>query len=165
MDGYGDEPVSLTRAMPVLLLLLAGCDERTVSTGDRLPVEIGGRTFNLELALTSESRYQGLSDRRQIPPDGGMLFVFPNARELTFVMRKCVVPIDLVYLGPGGHVVSMHRMKTQPYDTPPDELTPYHSGWPAQFAIELAGGTLDRLELKVGQKVRLPLSRLKAGTE
>ena len=120
-------------------------------------VEIDGRSFDLELALTPTQRYQGLSDRESIPADGGMLFVFPGAAERTFVMRRCLVPIDLIYLDAQGRVVRMHQMEVEPYYTPAVALTGYDSGAPAQFAIELAGGTLDGLDLSEGERVDVPM--------
>lgn len=152
--------------MFVACLTIAGCkSDAPVGSAGTQRIEIAGRAFDLELALDSAARYQGLSDRQSIPEDGGMLFVFPHARELTFVMRRCLVPIDLIFLAPNGRVVSMHRMPIEPYDTPEWRLKRYASGWPAQFAIELRGGTLDHLALELGQKVELPLEELKRRAE
>jgi len=120
-------------------------------------VEIDGRSFELELALTPTQRYRGLSDRESIPDDGGMLFVFPDAEERTFVMRRCLVPIDIIYLDASGRVVQMHEMAVESYYTPELALTGYPSGAPAQFAIELAGGTLDELDISQGDRVEVPL--------
>lgn len=119
-------------------------------------VTIEGRTFDLELALTPEARYQGLSDRPWIAPDGGMLFVFPDERRRAFVMRRCLVPIDLIYLDAEGRVLNVHRMEVEPYDRPEWLLTRYRSDGPAQYAIELAGGMLDELPLAAGDRVDLP---------
>jgi hypothetical protein len=41
-------------------------------------------------------------------------------------------------------------------------LSKYSSGYPAQFAIELKSGALDRLNIQVDQKIQLDLARLKA---
>src|SRR5690606_27892439 len=123
-------------------------------------VTLNGRTFELELALDDESRYRGLSGREHIPEDGGMLFVFPYAREVHFVMRDCPNPIDVVFLGPNGRVVSMHAMRPEP-GVPESQLTRYASRWPVQFAIELRGGTLAELALEPGQRVDLPIEELK----
>lgn len=146
------------------LLVAGGCSRpsQEVEPGAHtLAVTLGSRTFELELALTPEQRYQGLSDRPSIAADGGMLFVFPDARELAFVMRRCQAPIDIIFIGPGGHVVAMHEMQVEPADTPEEKLRRYGSGWPAQFAIELAGGTLRQLSLTVGEHIPLPLAQLK----
>lgn len=124
-------------------------------------VKLGGRTFNLELALDDQTRYQGLSDRAQITVDGGMLFVFPRPRRLAFVMRRCLVPIDLLLLDPGGRVIAMHSMQIEPYDTPERDLQRYGCEWPAQFAIELKAGTIDQIGIRTGHTVNLPLEDLK----
>ncbi|MEX0655447.1 MAG: DUF192 domain-containing protein [Phycisphaeraceae bacterium] len=128
-------------------------------------VEIAGRTFELELALTPASRHRGLSDRAEIAEDGGMLFVFPEPRQLSFVMRDCLVPIDLIYLDGAGRIVRTHAMEVEPYGRADWLLTPYHSGEPAQFVIELRGGMVADLGLRRGQRIDLPADELKARAE
>ena len=77
-----------------------------LSPGDtHLEVTIKGETFNLELALDEATRIQGLSDRPEIPADGGMLFAFTDEKIRAFVMRRCLVPIDIAYLNAQGEVV------------------------------------------------------------
>ncbi|MFI4862220.1 MAG: DUF192 domain-containing protein [Phycisphaerales bacterium JB063] len=130
----------------------------------RQSVEINGRTFDLELALTNSERFQGLSDRRSVDADGGMLFVYPSERSLGFVMRRCHVPIDIILLDAGGRVVAMHEMPViEPIGSEawfyPDQT--YSSDEPAQMAIEFRAGTLDALGLEVGDVIALPLEELK----
>lgn len=130
--------------------------------GPTQAVTLGGRRFELELAITREKVFRGLSDRMKIESDGGMLFVFKQPRVLEFVMRRCLVPIDIVFLDASGRITAMHEMKVEPYDTPEERLKRYSSRYAAQFAIELAGGTLRGLGLKVGDRVELPYADLKA---
>ncbi len=151
-----------TRMLILLLsLLLSACDRSNPAEDDTVRITIVGRAFTLELALDEEARVQGLSDREHIPEDGGMLFVFPRPQRLSFVMRRCLVPIDIIYLDATGRVVKTHAMKVEPYDTPDHRLTRYDSGYVAQFAVEVAGGTLETLGLKVGDKIDLPADSLK----
>ncbi len=145
----------------LMFAVLTGCGGVAETTPTHQRVVLGGRVFNLELALDGQARYQGLSDRREVSVEGGMLFVFPRAGVLQFVMRRCLVPIDLIFLGPNGRVVGTHAMVVEPFDRPEDELRRYTSRWPAQFAIELRGGTLGSFGLKPGTKVDLPLEALK----
>jgi len=152
-----------------------------------LPIEkvtISGKEFKLELANTDETRFKGLSGRATIPADGGMLFVFPARGVQThgFVMRDCPAPIDIIYLDASGRIVAMHKMVPEPPRTAAEKvlkqvpgypawtatnedyekrLRQYSSGFPSQFVIELAGNTLDSLNLKAGQKIELPFDRLK----
>src|SRR5690606_24546556 len=76
-------------------------------------VTIKNETFTLELALDEASRFQGLSDRAEIADDGGMLFVFPKEAIREFVMRRCLVPIDIAFLNAEGEVVWMHAMQVE----------------------------------------------------
>ena len=130
-------------------------------------VELGGETFYLEVANANAERFQGLSDRASIAEDGGMLFVFPDRKAgvQTFVMRDCLVPIDIAFLDEEGRVVRTHAMRVESANTPEMFLQRYSSGSRAQFAIEVAGGTLKRVGLERGDVVSLPLARLKAEAE
>lgn len=156
---------STSRSLTALLLLalllitgsLLGCEAQTPKPGDEtITANIAGERFELELALTSAERFKGLSGRREIAKDGGMLFVFKDAAPRYFVMRDCRVPIDIIFIGPGGRIVKMHEMQVEPPDTPEHELTRYDSQWPAQFVIELKAGSIRRLALEPGHKLDLP---------
>ena len=145
---------------------LIACGAATPTASDKtIDATIGGHDFTLQLALTNEQRYQGLSDVPEIAADGGMLFVFPGAARREFVMRRCLVPIDIIFLGPNGRIVNMHAMQVEPYDTPDYQLKRYPSRWPAQFAIELKGGTLATMNLQLGQFLNLPWRELEKLTE
>jgi len=132
---------------------------------ETVEVVIAGRTFHCELALTSDQRYQGLSDRKSVAEDGGMVFAFRYPQELGFVMRRCYVPIDILYLDSEGKVVSTHQMQViEPigglkWQNP---VSGYPSNGPSQFAVEIRGGLLDELSVNPGDQVQLPLKELKA---
>lgn len=155
--------------LPLLLALaltLSGCSDASPALSTPLTVDINGRRFHLELALTPQAQVQGLSDREEIAADGGMLFVFPREKPLGFVMRRCPVPIDVIFLGPTGRVLNWHEMQVEPPEVRDDpsrerDLKLYTSDAPGQFAIELKGGTTRTLGLKKGQKIELPLETLK----
>ncbi len=152
--------------LAVLFPLASGCSKgepsEQMTDGSHLSVTIKGETFNLELALNDETRIQGLSDRAEIAPDGGMLFAFSDEKRRMFVMRRCLVPIDIVYLDAQGEAVWMHAMQVEDEPNAPDNrLKQYDSHHPAQFAIEVRDGTLRRLGLRQGDRVDLPLEDLK----
>ncbi len=151
-----------------------GCDQETARDVER--VKIGGQTFFLELADAGDERLRGLSERTEIASDGGMLFVFPDEQVAVqnFVMRDCPIDIDIIYLDRNGRVVASHMMKAEPprgegegevgsttnmaYER---RLKKYSSKFPAQFVIELKGGTLPSLNIEEGQEIKLDLKRLK----
>lgn len=130
-------------------------------TGSIQKVRISGEVFQLELALDHASRKQGLSDRDHIASDGGMLFVFPTERQLSFVMRRCLVPIDILFLDGRGKVLNTHEMAVEPYETNDFQLKKYDSEGRAVFAIELSAGTIRRIGVSPRDMVEMPLIELK----
>ena len=138
-------------------------------------IKIDGTEFELEMALTDETRFHGLSGRTEIPEKGGMIFVFQRPISTGFVMRDCPVPIDIIFLNAGGRITAMHAMQPEPprsdaekANLPPfmgapewawtnplyeGRLKKYPSRASAQFAIELKGGTLAKMNLKPGQLI------------
>jgi len=156
--------------MIVMSALVLGCPGGEPSAGTShavfgenvLTVTIKGEVFHLELALDDASRLQGLSDRASIADDGGMLFVFSDEQNRAFVMRRCLVPIDIAFLDAQGQVVWMYAMQVEDDpDVPDNRLKPYISHYPAQFAIELKEGSIGRLGLRQEDRIDLPLEELK----
>lgn len=149
------------------VVLAVGCDEDRPADADTARVTIDGRDFFLELALDNATRTQGLSFREHIEPDGGMLFVFRNSSPRAFVMRDCFVPIDIIYLDASGRIVAMHEMQVErprgegegevgePNPEYEARLKQYSSRYDAQFVIELAGGTIETLNIDVGDLIEL----------
>lgn len=135
-------------------------------------VVIDGESFTLELAATPVLRNRGLMYRTHVPPDGGMLFVFPNAFVQSFWMTNCLVDIDIIFLDLDGRVTAYHHMVAEeprrPNETDEEyreRMTHYTSRVPAQFVIELAGGTLERLTIAEGDVIELDTTRLRALAE
>lgn len=131
-------------------------------------VRIAGETFKLEVAADDQSREHGLMGRKTIEPDRGMIFIFEHSLRRSFWMKNCITDIDLIFLDHRGRIVALHEMEAEPAREPDESETAYeqrlkhyYSRWPAQFAIELRKGTLDRLDLKIGGLIELDLKRLK----
>jgi len=155
-------------AAAALLLVAAGYSD--MHSADRLEtVVIAGETFELEVVADDATRRQGLMHRQSIPEHGGMLFVYPSCQIQSYWMGYCLVDIDIIFLDARGRVTAMHEMKAEaPRREDESEieyrerLRSYWSNYPSQFAIELKGGWLDRLDLHVEDKIELDLERLKA---
>lgn len=152
----------------MIFCVAAGC-ERLRSDPEAVTVQIGGEQFTVKVANDDAGRIQGLKGVTEISPDGGMIFIFPSCQPRSFWMADCLVDMDLVFLDAQGRVTATHTMHVE---APPraDEpraayerrLKRYESVYPAQFAIELKAGTLERLGIEVNSKIPLDLSRLKA---
>jgi uncharacterized membrane protein (UPF0127 family) len=159
----------------VIGLNLKGCDEKA---GDQVQaVRIDGKTFFLEVVDEPQKRFRGLGGRTHIDDNGGMLFVFPRpigTNNGGFVMRDCPIPIDIIFIDASGRVINWHHMAPEPPRGPDegepgtfdnqkyeDRLKRYPAEFPYQFAVELKGGTLEKLHLRKGEKLDLPVDALK----
>ena len=74
------------------------------------------------IADTSDLRYLGLSDTEYLPEDRGMLFVFDEVQELTFVMREMDFPIDIVYADDEGVITKIHHARAPGPDEDGNDL-------------------------------------------
>jgi uncharacterized membrane protein (UPF0127 family)/Skp family chaperone for outer membrane proteins len=112
-------------------------------------MQIGSKTYQLEIAGDQASREHGLMERNTLPADHGMIFVFSAASEQNFWMHHTRFPLDIIYVGANGRVVSIKTMK--PYDE-----TAVPSDGEAKYAIELNAGQAATTGLKPGDPVKIP---------
>jgi hypothetical protein len=140
----------------LLLALLAvwagGCGRDQQPTGPAA-VRIGDAVWEVELALDEPTRTRGLGGREEVPPGTGMLFVFPSERPLGFYMKDCLVPLDIAYIGEDLTVLDIRRMSVEP--DPSNPQVTYPSRFPAQYALEVAAGELEKAGVEPGDKVEL----------
>jgi len=82
--------------------------DKTVVTVQSTDCETLG-SVTAAIADTGDLRYTGLSDTESLPDNRGMLFVFDEQQDLTFVMREMDFPIDIVYADGDGVITSIHH--------------------------------------------------------
>jgi uncharacterized membrane protein (UPF0127 family) len=117
-------------------------------------VELGGKTFSVEIADTSEKQALGLMFRDSMPADEGMLFIFPNEAPRGFWMKNTRIPLDIMYFDKNLKLVSISA------DTPPCRVSrcpSYPSIAPAQYVLELNAGMAARLGVELGDTLTLDL--------
>ena len=72
-------------------------------------VKIAGQTVKVELALTMQAQAQGLSGRKILEENEGMLFVFKNSGRYSFWMKDMNFPIDILWIGDDFQVVGIEK--------------------------------------------------------
>jgi hypothetical protein len=107
----------------------------------------GLQSFTVEVADTAIRQEYGLMCRKALAPDHGMLFLFANQEQRYFWMRNTLIPLDIIYIGADGRVVSVTR------NAKPLDETPLPSAGPAKFVLELAGGRAAQIGLLPGDRV------------
>jgi len=144
----------MNTAKRMLMLLLAGIATTLIGcksdAGDW--VEINGHRFEVELAITSNEQFLGMGGRTEAPQGTGMLFIFPREAPREFVMRGCVIPLDIAFMDNNGKIVRTHTMKVEADQR---NLPRYPSGRPASLVLEVAAGEFERLGIQTGQTMTL----------
>lgn len=167
-----------TKTLPALLLLVYtlfmgfGCAQPQAIVDGKIDVEVGNETFSCIIVADNDSRTVGLGNHPGLGRNDAMLFSFPDSKVRSFLMRDCTFDIDIIFLDPTGRITAMHAMLVE--DPKGDDesqfqyemrLKKYSSRFNAQYAIEFAGGTLERLNLSMGDQIELNIDALQAITE
>jgi uncharacterized membrane protein (UPF0127 family) len=109
----------------------------------------GEVTFKIEVADDESERSAGLMYRNYLPADRGMLFIFPQQRQVGFWMKNTPLPLDLVFIDQNGVVQGVRP--GEPFSEA--AITP---GVPVQYVLELKQGTAARLGIQEGVEIRHP---------
>jgi len=120
--------------------------------------EEGERKFTIEIAETAEQQARGLMFREEMDDDHGMLFAFPVTRPASFWMRNTPMPLDLVFIGEDGHVVSVEGGV-------PFSLDPIGPPDPVRFVLEIKAGIAQETGIEPGTRLRHPRIDEVAGAE
>jgi len=117
-------------------------------------VELGGKTFKVDIADTQQKQSLGLMFRDSMPPDQGMLFIFPNEALRSFWMKNTRIPLDIMYFDKDLKMVSVSA------DTPPCRVSrcpSYPSAGPAMYVLELNAGIASALGVGPGDQLIIEL--------
>ncbi|MBP1687306.1 MAG: hypothetical protein H6Q33_3449 [Deltaproteobacteria bacterium] len=101
----------------------------------------------VEVVATPDARAHGLMYRRDLAPDAGMLFVFPNETPQHFWMKNTPLPLDMVFIGRDRQVVGIVA------DTRPFSTNPLGVAAPSQFVLEVHAGFCARHGIDTGARV------------
>ncbi len=112
-----------------------------VNTG--LPLvrlQIDGHTLTAEVASTPEQQQTGLMNRRSLPANRGMVFVFAVSQPVCMWMKNTLIPLSVAFITTDGRIVNLADMQPQTEDVHCGQTdvryaleTPLH--WFAQHGI------------------------------
>jgi len=159
---------ALLIAAAMMILLIASCSKPGIVNGKAV-VKLDGTDYTLDIVADDTTRERGLGGVASLPENGGMLFAFPDSRLRAFVMRDCLIDIDIIFLDPSGRIVAMHHMPVEDPRTENESLSVYEqrlkrypSRFSAKYAIEIQGGRLESMNLEEGQLIKLDTEYLES---
>jgi uncharacterized membrane protein (UPF0127 family) len=120
-----------------------------------MTIESGGKSlrFTVEIADNDDRRMLGLMHRRQMAADAGMLFDFKRDAPVAMWMRNTLIPLDMLFADKDGVIRHIHERAV------PLSEAIISSDGAVRGVLELNGGTVSRLGIKVGDRMVHPMFR------
>lgn len=117
------------------------------------PISIGIQLIQAEVASTPMQREIGLMNRRSLPPNGGMLFVFDEKNTECMWMRNTLIALSVAFINDDGTIANIEEMKPQTDDT-------HCAVVPVRYALEMNAAWFSKRGIKPGARVSgIPASR------
>jgi uncharacterized membrane protein (UPF0127 family) len=106
----------------------------------------GFHRIEAEVAATDRDRQVGLMNRREMPPQRGMLFVFDHENTHCMWMRNTYLPLSVAFIDARGVIINIADMKPQTEDN-------HCAKVPARYALEMNVGWFAQRGIKPGTKL------------
>lgn len=103
----------------------------------------GIHRIEAEVAATADARRFGLMERKSMPIQRGMLFVFPSLGKQCMWMRNTFLPLSVAFLDDSGRIINIEDMQPQ------TEISHCASS-PARYALEMNLGWFRSRGLRSG---------------
>ncbi len=120
-------------------------------------VVLHDKTISVEVVSNEKDRAKGLSKRKSLAKDTGMLFTFDSADYHPFWMKDMLFSIDMLFIKDTKIVTIYHNIpfpKNATENANPPLYTPIE---PADKTLELPAGTADAIGAKEGDTVTITL--------
>lgn len=114
---------------------------------------ISGYSYNLLIANDDKSRQIGLSDRKSLDKNTGMLFIFPKKGLYSFWMKNTQIPLDMIWIN-DNKIVYIEK-NAPPQAGKNSNLPIYTPTQEANYVLEVNGGESDKYKFKKGDTVTL----------
>lgn len=138
----------------VIALTQAGKLSNIFSLSFRKPsstVTIHDQTYHVRIADTEELRRQGLSGKKKLNDDEGMLFIFQQKEQPEFWMKDMKFPLDIIFIN--DDTVTDITKNAKPNDSP--NRPRYKPTTNINYVLEVNAGNTDKKKIQVGDKVTI----------
>jgi len=111
-----------------------------------MELSAGFHRIEAEVAATDQNRQFGLMQRKAMPPQHGMLFVFTENNTHCMWMRNTLLPLSVAFIDSDGIIINIEDMKPQTEDN-------HCARKPARYALEMNLGWFAQRGIKPGLKL------------
>ncbi|OZI74468.1 DUF192 domain-containing protein [Bordetella genomosp. 12] len=134
---------ALALALSPLAAFAAGPQQNTLPTTQ---LSTGIHVIQAEVADTDAKRRIGLMNRKALPGNTGMLFVFEQPDLQCFWMRNTLLPLSIAFIADDGTISNIEDMAPQTDDA-------HCSRKPVRYALEMSQGWFAERGVKAGAKL------------
>lgn len=106
----------------------------------------GFHRIEAEVAADSQNRQIGLMNRKSMPPQRGMLFVFTEKNTHCMWMRNTFIPLSVAFIDEQGVIINIEDMQPQTENN-------HCAKVPARYALEMNLGWFAQRAIKPGTKL------------
>ncbi|PIR97168.1 MAG: hypothetical protein COT91_02790 [Candidatus Doudnabacteria bacterium CG10_big_fil_rev_8_21_14_0_10_41_10] len=147
------QKVKMLIVLPLVLLAFS-CGSQVNFESVSGSVVIGEKEIFVEIADNDQERSQGLMNRKKLPKDMGMLFVFEGYGQRSFWMKDTLIPLDIIWISDDRIV---HIEKNVPTS---EELFPprYSPNKLANYVLEVNAGIAEEYGWATGDLVKIQIS-------
>jgi uncharacterized membrane protein (UPF0127 family) len=127
-------------------LALAAWGATTWAQMPVMELTAGFHRIEAEVAANQQNRMTGLMNRKTMPPQRGMLFVFTEKNTHCMWMRNTFLPLSVAFLDEGGSIINIEDMQPQTENN-------HCARVPARYALEMNIGWFAQRGIKPGTKL------------
>jgi len=113
-------------------------------------LKIGNNTIYFEIADNPYKKMKGLSDRKYLKEESGMLFIYQKAAQYPFWMKDMHFNLDFIFIY-NDKIVDLKENIPCPENNQPPQTV--NSSKSFDKLLEVNAGTIKKLNIKKGQKV------------
>lgn len=98
-------------------------------------IQIREQIFTVEIAISDRDTGMGLSNRKTLNKDSGMLFVLPESQRIPIWMKDMQIGIDILWINEDWQIVHIES------NVFPEANDPYNEKYPdvlARYVLEIS---------------------------
>ncbi|UCV20273.1 DUF192 domain-containing protein [Ferribacterium limneticum] len=111
-----------------------------------MELSAGFHRIEAEVAANDQNRQVGLMNRKAMPTQRGMLFVFTQENTHCMWMRNTLLPLSVAFMDAEGKIINIEDMQPQTEDN-------HCARRPARYALEMNLGWFAQRGIKPGVKL------------
>lgn len=113
-------------------------------------IKIGGKEVAVEIVDNDEKRRLGLSGRKSLGKNEGMLFIFSLPARHSFWMKDMNFPLDIIWINENNQILAVSKNivpETYPASFSPSE--------PVKYVLEVNAGWAEKNDIKTGDLLEI----------